>query len=190
MDALEQYLNHVDALIAKLEPAQQRQLAREIGEEIRKRNAQRIRANVEPDGGAMAPRQGRNLRKFRGSLRQRQQFYYFGRMVSLQWSKDAGDRIIGREGDKQVGGYLKQFIMLQSSARRTMFRRLPLVKWLKIKATADSATIGFWSGGGGRIAAEHQDGAGKTAARQLLGFSPDDIQFIEQKAIEFLAENL
>ena len=37
MDALEQYLDHVDALIAKLSPAQQRQLAKQIGDEIRKR---------------------------------------------------------------------------------------------------------------------------------------------------------
>ena len=193
MDALEQYLDHVDALIAKLSPAQQRQLAKQIGDEIRKRNAQRIRTNIEPDGSAMAPRQGRNLRKLRGGLRQRQQFYYLGRMVSLQWSKDAGDRIIGRDGNNdpfKAGGYLKQFIMLQSSARRTMFRRLPLVKWLKTKATADSATVGFWNGGVGKLAAAHQSGEGKTAARQLLGFAPDDIQFIEHKAIEFLAENL
>ena len=190
MDALEQYLDHVDALIAKLSPVQQRQLAKQIGDEIRKRNALRIRANVEPDGNAMMKRQGRNLRKLRGGLRQRQQFYYFGRAVSLQWSKDAGDRIIGREGGKQAGGYLKQFIMLESGARRAMFRRLPMVKWLKVKASADSVTVGFWNGGVGKLAAAHQSGEGKTAARQLLGFAPDDIQFIEQKAVEFLAENL
>lgn len=55
-DDIERFL---DPIMAALSPRERRALASKIGQSIRKRNAARITANVEPDGGAMAPRRHR-----------------------------------------------------------------------------------------------------------------------------------
>ena len=196
MDDLAVFLDRVDALVAKLEPAQQRELSRKIGTEIRRRNATRIKSNTEPDGSGMAARRGKNLRRLRanGSLRAGQPFYYYGRLVSLTWVKDYGERFIGgyAAGDSsKVGVYLRSHVKLASKANKRMFRRLSMAKWLKTKTEAGSATVGFWTGSAARVAAEHQSGSRKNLPpRTLLGFSPDDIEWIEQSVIEYLAEAL
>jgi phage virion morphogenesis protein len=63
LDALEPWL---DGFLAKLQPGQRVRVARKIGQILRKRNAARIRANVQPDGSAMEPRKvGRRRKKGR-----------------------------------------------------------------------------------------------------------------------------
>ena len=196
MDDLDVFLNRVDALVAKLEPAQQRELSRQIATEIRRRNVERIKSNVQPDGSGMAARRGRNLCRLRagGSLRAGQEFYYYGRLVSLTWVKDYGERFIGgyAAGDNsKVGVYLRRNVKLASKARLKMFRRLPMAKWLKTTTDAGSATVGFWTGSASRVASEHQNGSRQNLpARTVLGFSPDDIEWIEQSVIEYLADAL
>ena len=196
MDDLDVFLNRVDALVAKLEPAQQRELSRQIAAEIRRRNVERIKSNVQPDGSGMAAKRSKDLRRLRAgsSLRAGQEFYYYGRLVSLTWVKDYGERFIGGyvAGDNsKVGVYLRRNVKLASKARLKMFRRLPMAKWLKTKTEAGSATVGFWTGSAARVAAEHQSGSRKNLPpRTLLGFSPDDIEWIEQSVIEYLAEAL
>lgn len=49
--------------LAKLAPAQRRKVARKIGEALRRENARRIAANVQPDGSAMEPRKPRKRMK-------------------------------------------------------------------------------------------------------------------------------
>ena len=196
MDDLDVFLNRVDALVAKLEPAQQRELSRQIATEIRRRNVERIKSNVQPDGSGMAAKRSKDLRRLRagGSLRAGQEFYYYGRLVSLTWVKDYGERFIGgyAAGDNsKVGVYLRSHVKLASKANKRMFRRLSMAKWLKTKTEAGSATVGFWTGGAARVAAEHQSGSRKNLPpRTVLGFSPDDIEWIEQSVIEYLAEAL
>ncbi|QDQ27709.1 phage virion morphogenesis protein [Chitinimonas arctica] len=58
-----------DALLAKLEPAQHRQLARQLALELRRANAQRIAQQVTPDGESFTPRKASNSRDQRGKLR-------------------------------------------------------------------------------------------------------------------------
>ena len=196
MDDLDVFLNRVDALVAKLEPAQQRELSRQIATEIRRRNVERIKSNVQPDGSGMAAKRSKDLRRLRagGSLRAGQEFYYYGRLVSLTWVKDYGERFIGgyAAGDNsKVGVYLRRNVKLASKARLKMFRRLPMAKWLKTKTEAGSATVGFWTGSASRVASEHQNGSRQNLpARTVLGFSPDDIEWIEQSVIEYLADAL
>ena len=196
MNDLDVFLDRVDALVAKLEPAQQRELSRQIATEIRRRNVERIKSNVQPDGSGMAARRGRNLRRLRagGSLRAGQEFYYYGRLVSLTWVKDYGERFIGgyAAGDNsKVGVYLRSHVKLASKANKKMFRRLSMAKWLKTKTEAGSATVGFWTGSAARVASEHQSGSRKNLPpRTVLGFSPDDIEWIEQSVIEYLADAL
>lgn len=185
MDTLDVYLNRLDALVGKLSSTQQKALARQIGVEIRKRNAQRIKTNVEPIGNAMKPRQGKNLRALKTrTLRKGQTFYYMNRMVKLEWLSDQGDKIIGGQSNGQAKGYLKQYIMLESKAKRSMFKKIHQAKWLKSKTQVGSATVGFWTGGAARIANEqHQE-------RELLGFAPDDVFWIENQIIAYLTQAL
>ena len=51
-NSLDHYLDNLDGLIKQLTPAQTRALNRELGQELRRRNAARIKANIEPDGAA------------------------------------------------------------------------------------------------------------------------------------------
>lgn len=50
------------ALLANLTPGKRRTLARKIGQRLRRENAARIAANIEPDGGKMEPRKPRRGR--------------------------------------------------------------------------------------------------------------------------------
>jgi len=54
----------------RLGPAQRRKVTRKIGQELRKANAKRIAANVEPDGPAMEPRKPRpRMKDAKGKIR-------------------------------------------------------------------------------------------------------------------------
>lgn len=56
LDAIEPWLA---GIMGSLKPAQQIRLSRKIGQLLRRRNAARIRQNVEPDGKKMEPRKPR-----------------------------------------------------------------------------------------------------------------------------------
>lgn len=60
MDALEPWLG---GLLAKTEPRQRMVIARKVGQTMRKFNAVRVNANVQPDGTPMAPRNPKKPRK-------------------------------------------------------------------------------------------------------------------------------
>jgi phage virion morphogenesis protein len=49
----------LDGLMLRLEPGARRKLSLKVGQSLRRSNAQRIAANKEPDGKAMAPRRPR-----------------------------------------------------------------------------------------------------------------------------------
>lgn len=51
------------AYLNRLSPAQRRRVARKVGEALRRENAKRIAANVQPDGSAMQPRKKRKRMK-------------------------------------------------------------------------------------------------------------------------------
>ncbi|MES2300561.1 MAG: phage virion morphogenesis protein [Pseudomonadota bacterium] len=51
------------AYLNKLGPAQRRRVARKVGEALRRANARRIAANVQPDGSAMTARKPRKRMK-------------------------------------------------------------------------------------------------------------------------------
>lgn len=66
LEALEPWL---DGYLQKLKPGERMKLARKIGQLLRRRNAERIIANVEPDGSAMAPRKtGKRSRRKKGKM--------------------------------------------------------------------------------------------------------------------------
>lgn len=60
-------------LIANLEPASRRQLARVLAQRLREANAKRIAAQINPDGTAFEPRKP-SMRQKQGGLRRRAMF--------------------------------------------------------------------------------------------------------------------
>lgn len=82
LEALEAYAAD---LIAQLEPAARRELARRIASTLRSRNQKRIAAQVNPDGTAFEPRKPQ-LRHKKGSIRRQM----FSRLRLAKYMKAAG----------------------------------------------------------------------------------------------------
>ncbi|MDU7777644.1 MAG: phage virion morphogenesis protein [Aeromonas caviae] len=83
-DDLSRLTNWADGLLAAMEPAARRQLAGEMARTLRASQAQRIRANRQPDGSPMAPRKPQpKLKKNRGRLRRKM----FFKISSPAWLK-------------------------------------------------------------------------------------------------------
>lgn len=140
------------ALLAAITPQARRQLARRIGQALRKSQAARIASQQNPDGTAYSPRKPR------------------------------------KEFDKKQGRI----------KRRAMFAKLRTARHFKIQSTANDVAVGF-TGNTAAIAAVHQYGLTgivdkkrgiKTqyAQRELLGFSHDDLDIIEDLIIEQLSK--
>ncbi len=69
-------------LIASLEPAARRELAREIARRLRESQAKRIAAQLNPDGSAYEPRKPR-LRRMKGGVRRKM----FSKLRTARWMK-------------------------------------------------------------------------------------------------------
>ncbi|HHQ4773102.1 TPA: phage virion morphogenesis protein [Aeromonas veronii] len=83
-DALEQLGQQAEALIGKLSAPERRKLAAELARAMRATQAERIRANKQPDGTAMTPRKPQpKLRDRRGGTRRKM----FAKLVKPAWFK-------------------------------------------------------------------------------------------------------
>ena len=58
MEELEALVAQIEHLALKIQPSARAKLMRNIATELRRRNRNRIKANIEPDGNPMAKRQG------------------------------------------------------------------------------------------------------------------------------------
>lgn len=84
----------------------------------------------------------------------------------------------------------------QSRIKRQMFTKLRQARYLKLQSTADSIAIGFL-GRAARLARVHQYGLRdrpgqnapdvRYARRELLGFTPDDLDLIRDRLLDHLA---
>lgn len=83
--------------------------------------------------------------------------------------------------------------------RRAMFAKLKTARFLKIRTNANEAVIGF-TGSAADIATIHQYGLSakptknanykvQYAQRELLGFSDEDVEIIENLVLEQLSQN-
>lgn len=79
-DALDQLGQQAAALLAKLSAHERRKLAAELARTMRTTQAERIRANKQPDGSPMAPRKPRAQR---GAIRRKM----FTKLVKPAWFK-------------------------------------------------------------------------------------------------------
>lgn len=82
-DDLQRLESWLAPLLHKLEPAQSRQLAREVARKLRKANQQSMTAQQSPDGEAWAPRKHR-ARDAKGKLRQGPMFRKLRNAKSLK----------------------------------------------------------------------------------------------------------
>ncbi|WP_323947500.1 phage virion morphogenesis protein [Aeromonas caviae] len=83
-DDLSRLTHWADGLLASMEPAARRQLAGEMARTLRASQAQRIRANRQPDGSPMAPRKPQpKLKQGRGRLRHKM----FFKISNTTWLK-------------------------------------------------------------------------------------------------------
>ncbi|MDX7797899.1 phage virion morphogenesis protein [Aeromonas caviae] len=83
-DDLSRLTHWADGLLASMEPAARRQLAGEMARTLRASQAQRIRANRQPDGNPMAPRKPQpKLKQGRGRLRRKM----FFKISNTTWLK-------------------------------------------------------------------------------------------------------
>lgn len=87
-DDLTQLELWVAPLLAKLAPAQRRQLARTIALDLRRAQQQRIAAQVAPDGAPYAARKRRaeSLREKRGAIRRRNDAMFM-KLRTARWLK-------------------------------------------------------------------------------------------------------
>ncbi len=94
---LEPYLA---TFLNRLSPAERRRIYRKIGAELRKTNAKRIAANVEPDGTAMHPRKPRpRMKDARGRIRRsRKMFRKLRQAKNLRIRTTADGVSVGYEG--------------------------------------------------------------------------------------------
>lgn len=94
MDDLQLLMAKFDAVLQRLSASGRRALARQICTELRKTNAARIKANVQPDGSAMAPRST----KKQGRIKRRLMFKKLHRLQHLKASADANGATVSFTG--------------------------------------------------------------------------------------------
>lgn len=76
-------------LLERLEPGARNQLARSIGQELRRSQQKRVTAQQNPDGSKFAPRKQRNLRGKQGHIRRKLEM--FKKLKNATYLKARGD---------------------------------------------------------------------------------------------------
>lgn len=76
-------------LLARLEPGERSKLARTIGQELRRSQQKRVRAQENPDGTKYAPRKKRDLRGKQGRIRRK--LAMFKKLRTASYLKVRGD---------------------------------------------------------------------------------------------------
>ena len=200
MEELEALVAQIEHLALKIQPSARAKLMRTIATELRRRNSERIRANVEPDGNPMAKRQGdrfafRRLRD--GEELHRRPFRFFGEKYGdnytgrIAYSRtENGNELVRFEGERRLLGFRREYLYLKTPtiSRMVMFRRLGAARWLRQKADANRAQIGWFGGSAAAIATEHEDGNSRKnlPSRLLLGLPKEDLQYITDQLLQAL----
>ncbi|SDU88000.1 phage virion morphogenesis protein [Pseudomonas mucidolens] len=86
---LEALATWASGLLQQLQPAARSQLARSIGQELRRSQQKRVVAQQNPDGSKFAPRKKRDLRGKQGRIRRRLEM--FKKLKNATYLKARGD---------------------------------------------------------------------------------------------------
>lgn len=93
MDDLDRLSDWMAPLLHRLQPREQRQLARQIARDLRQENTQRMRAQAGPDGQPWEPRKALT-RSARGKLRSAPLFTRLGRAKHLKASGSPQEAVV------------------------------------------------------------------------------------------------
>lgn len=196
MQELEEFVAQIRHLALQIQPSARAKLMRTIATELRRRNRERIRANVEPDGNPMARHQGdrfmfRRIRDGEGLNGRTFRFLgenYTGRIAYSR--TENGNELVRFEGERRLLGFRREYLYLESPtiSRMKMFRRLGAARWLRQKANANRAQIGWFGGSASAIATEHEDGnsSKNLPSRLLLGLPKEDLQYVTDQLLQAL----
>lgn len=94
-DDLRQLETWASGLLAALAPAARRQLALQIGAELRRSQQQRIAAQQNPDGSGFEPRKAPRTRDRQGGIKRTAMFRKIGRAKHLRVKADASGVAVG-----------------------------------------------------------------------------------------------
>ncbi|AFJ55967.1 phage virion morphogenesis protein [Pseudomonas fluorescens A506] len=86
LEALETWAS---GLLEQLQPAARNQLARSIGQELRRSQQKRVQTQQNPDGSKFAPRKKRDLRSKQGRIRRKVEM--FKKLRNATYMKARGD---------------------------------------------------------------------------------------------------
>ncbi|WBF43766.1 phage virion morphogenesis protein [Serratia rubidaea] len=205
--ALFQQLDQVfGAILGGMTPAGRMRTAREVGRVLRQGQARRIARQENPDGSKFEKRRRKVLHSQAGIG-----FIWNGEIRRLRnWRATKGKRGRMLTGFDEERGAVRSFyredieryldinfmqIRRDTSKADPMFRRLRTARYLKARADANGATVGF-SGVAARIARAHQLGLrdkvnesgamAKYPQRQLLGLTKADRMAIARQVIDSL----
>lgn len=197
MEELEALVAQIEHLALKIQPSARAKLMRNIAMELRRRNRNRIKANIEPDGNPMAKRQGdrfafRRLRD--GEELHRRPFRFFGEKYGdsytgrIAYSRtENGNELVRFEGERRLLGFRREYLYLKTPtiSRMVMFRHIGAARWLRQKADENHAKIGWFGGKAAQIATEHEDGstAKNLPSRLLLGLPKEDLEYITDQIL-------
>lgn len=170
MDDFEKLVPWVQGIAKSLSPGEMRSLSRRIGIAMRRANARRIAANVEPDGSPMRPRKPARQRRKRKSRE------------LPEWLKD---RIRANPALEKKFGWPERPPKKSKRKPKRMFRRLRLVSRMMIRADSDGVEL-YFRPKASATAEAHHFGKGGRPVRRLLGFHPDDESVIMDAVLAHL----
>lgn len=192
--------------IARLSPAEQKKVFREIGRELRRENARRMGTQLSPEGepwqarrtheastgGSGRPRGRRNANPQRGNPELR--FRYDGNPVHLKSYEDEGNTLLGFDLiTRSIKRYRKDRINKRASRPKRMMRKLRQTKHLRQRFMADGVRVGFF-GRDGYLASVHhygkyqqlRYGIAQYPRRELLGINEADQAMIRESLLRHL----
>jgi len=82
--ALEHFADYCEAMLQDISPARRKAVAQKIGQRLRRSNAERSQANVEPDGSPMTPRKKRHREQRHKAGRGRRMFREISKARNLR----------------------------------------------------------------------------------------------------------
>lgn len=196
-------LNHQFAnLLARVSSAERKKLSRLLARALRKNQIKRIRQQNNPDGSAYTKRKAQYI-----AVQREIRFIWRGQQRRLKNWQQSKRIISGFDVDKSATrsfrkGDIQRLIALKkerikikvNSKQARMFKGLATVRYMRTFANENEAAI-FFAPTAANIAAVHHYGLTEKLAnlnihypaRQLLGFSTDDIRHIETALINYLA---
>ncbi|EIT2339676.1 phage virion morphogenesis protein [Salmonella enterica] len=179
--------------------------AREVGQEVRRSQQRRIRAQKSPDGAAWPQRKRRILRSQQGikfiwndEVRELKNWHggrgKYGRTITGYDMDRGGIRTFYRSDIERYLAINTRSLRRDSTKKAPMFERLRTLRYLKIYPDPQGVSIGY-SGVAARIARVHQYGLRdqvgpgvitKYPRRELLGISATDERLIYSAVINSL----